>query len=334
MIKYMNFRTTPILIIGAGVAGLTIASKLQKEDYIILEARDRIGGRVLTRENHLDCGAAWVHGLHENPLTSLLSSDNLIPVAECNPWMHSENANIQYLTKDSNFTEEDRQRLAAKWKAQISEDLDIQSFLYMVEVWCGASICNLPPSFFEKGEELFGDYGGPHCLFKNGANTLIDALCKNVCKDKIICNQVVTNVVYTDDDFVKVYTKDGSAYCCKKLCITVPPGPLRDIVFDPPFVQPKLDALSRVKMGSYKKIQLEFDEVFWSRDVPMILTQGEDDQFVLWNNYMNTKKLPILEAICPADIGWSMVGKCDNEIIGSVMDHLKKYFRNVPFPKS
>jgi monoamine oxidase len=335
----MNFRKTPILIIGAGVAGLTIASKLRKEDYIILEARDRIGGRVFTHENNIDCGAAWVHGLNENPLTNLLSSDNLIPVAECNPWMHSENANIQYLMKDSNFTEEKRQQLAAKWKAQLTDgisnnDPEIQSFLYMIEVWCGASIRNLPASFFQEGEELFGDYGGPHCLFKKGAKTLIDALCNNVCKDNIICNQIVTNVVHTDDDFVKVYTRDGSIYTCKKLCVTVPPGPLRDIVFDPPLSQSKIDALSRVKMGSYKKVQLEFDEVFWNRDKPMILTQGEDDQFVLWNNYMSSKKLPILEAICPADIGWSMVGKGDDEIIGSVMDHLKKYFRNVPFPKS
>ena len=342
----MKSRTTPIIIIGAGVAGLTIASKFQPEDYIILEARDRIGGRVFTNEKKLDYGAAWVHGLHENPLTNILSSDNLIHVAECNPWMHSENANIQYLTKDSNFTEEKRQQLAKKWKTLVNEidcvgtieqalsqDPDIQSFLYMIEVWCGGSPRDLPTSFFQKGEELFGDYGGPHCLFKNGAKTLIDALCKNVCKDNIFCNQIVTNVVYTDD-LVKVYTRDGSIYNCKKLCITVPPGPLRDIAFDPPFTQPKIDALSKVKMGSYKKVQLEFDQVFWNCDVPMILTQDEDEQYILWNNYMSSKNVPILEAICPADKGWAMVGKQDEDIVGSVMDHLKKYFRNVPFPKS
>jgi monoamine oxidase len=105
-------------------------------------------------------------------------------------------------------------------------------------------------------------------------------------------------------------------------------------VFDPPFAQPKIDALSKVKMGSYKKVQLEFDQVFWNRDVPMILTQDEDEQYILWNNYMSSKNVPILEAICPADKGWAMVGKPDEDIVGSVMDHLKKYFRNVPFPKS
>jgi hypothetical protein len=49
---------------------------------------------------------------------------------------------------------------------------------------------------------------------------------------------------------------------------------------------------------------------------------------------MSSKNVPILEAICPADKGWAMVGKQDEDIVGSVMDHLKKYFRNVPFPKS
>jgi hypothetical protein len=84
------------IIIGAGVAGLTIASKLKNDDYIILEARERIGGRVFTNDKNIDDGAAWVHGLCDNPLTDLLLSEDLIPVAECNPWMHSENANITY----------------------------------------------------------------------------------------------------------------------------------------------------------------------------------------------------------------------------------------------
>jgi monoamine oxidase len=340
--------TIPIIIIGAGVAGLTIASKIQNEDYIILEARDRIGGRVFTNDKNIDDGAAWVHGLCENPLMTnrvLSEEEDLIPVAECNPWMHSENANITYLTKESIFT---RQALIDKWIktldeidckstieeafSHIDDDDDIRSFLYMIEVWCGGSIRNLPASFLNKQSELFGDYAGSHCLFKNGAKTLIESLSKG-CKDKIVCNQIVTKVVYTED-FVEVHTREGLVYYCKKLCITVPPGPLRDIVFNPPLVDEKIEALSRIKMGSYKKIQLEFDTVFWNHDVPMILTQNEDNEYILWNNYMSSKKLPILEAICPADNGWKLVGKCDEDIVDSVMDHLKKYFIDVPFPKS
>ncbi|MHA8087696.1 flavin monoamine oxidase family protein [Aquirufa sp. Wall-65K1] len=57
---------TEILIVGAGYAGIAAAKKLHAagKDFIILEARDRIGGRTLT-ENltsgpSVDMGAKWV----------------------------------------------------------------------------------------------------------------------------------------------------------------------------------------------------------------------------------------------------------------------------------
>ena len=79
--------------------------------------------------------------------------------------------------------------------------------------------------------------------------------------------------------------------------------------------------------------QWEFDEVFWN-DVPMILTRNEKNEYILWNNYMVSKNMPILEAICPADNGFKLTRKSDEEIVDTVLDHLKLYFKNVPFPKS
>lgn len=340
------------IIIGAGVAGLTIASKIPNDDYIILEARERIGGRVFTNDKNIDAGAAWVHGVCDNPLTDLLSSGDLIPVAECNPWMHSENANITYYLGEPAVPLE-RQALAEKWNELIqktnelnssttiaeafsffSEEDDMRSFLYMIEVWCGGSIQNLPLSFLQQPEcktALFGDYAGSHCLFKKGAQTLIESLSKN-CINKIICNQIVTKIIH-GTNVVEVHTREGLIYKCNKLCITIPPGPLRDIEFDPPLPPSKMESLSHIKMGSYKKIQLEFDEVFWN-DAPMILTRNEKNEYILWNNYMVSKNMPILEAICPADHGFRLSHKSDEEIVDTVLDHLKLYFKNVPFPKS
>lgn len=53
-------------IIGAGVSGLTTAYHLYKKgisDFIILESRDRIGGRIHTN-NHIDLGATWFQNYH------------------------------------------------------------------------------------------------------------------------------------------------------------------------------------------------------------------------------------------------------------------------------
>jgi monoamine oxidase len=56
------------IVLGAGMAGISAAHDLQKagEPVIILEARDRIGGRVFTRRDLADfpveLGAELIHG--------------------------------------------------------------------------------------------------------------------------------------------------------------------------------------------------------------------------------------------------------------------------------
>ncbi|MFK7968886.1 MAG: flavin monoamine oxidase family protein [Bacteroidia bacterium] len=55
------------IIIGAGLSGLSAAYALAQAgdtDFVILESRDRIGGRIHTVE-HIDFGATWFHDHHE-----------------------------------------------------------------------------------------------------------------------------------------------------------------------------------------------------------------------------------------------------------------------------
>ena len=376
----------PIIIIGSGVSGLTIASGIKDRNFLILEARERIGGRVFTNNNNLDMGAAWIHGSNQdNPLNKFIDIDSLIPVSTCNPWMHSENTQIKYLNKKYNITEETRQILASKWntmatkigniqnktiiegfeevKEECNGEFDLFSFLYMIEVWCGGSIKNISTSFLNENNytnALFGDYGGSHCLFKNGANTLIESIIntfdnKEEFYEKIRYNQIVTKVIY-NDYYVEVHTADGKIYNCNKVCITVPPGPLKDITFSPPLKTERVSALSKIKMGSYKKIQIEFnnEDIFWGDiDSPMFLTHNskidgemyylhkdlynESTQsfpYILWNNYKYSKNKPILEAVCPADIGWKLSGVNDESIIDIVTSQLRNYYPDMPEPKA
>ena len=67
----------PIIIIGAGLTGLTLGYYLEKQnkDFIIIESRSRIGGRVLTEIGKegipIELGATWLGQQHENLLKLL-----------------------------------------------------------------------------------------------------------------------------------------------------------------------------------------------------------------------------------------------------------------------
>ncbi|MEZ5228469.1 MAG: FAD-dependent oxidoreductase [Acidimicrobiales bacterium] len=75
-----------IIVIGAGVAGLTAARALADggHDVVVLEGRDRIGGRTHTADigsSSVDLGAAWIHGPHLNELTAAVEAAGL-------PWVN------------------------------------------------------------------------------------------------------------------------------------------------------------------------------------------------------------------------------------------------------
>jgi monoamine oxidase len=66
-----------VVVVGAGVAGLAAAEALLRRQHtvVVVEARDRIGGRTHTvhlGDTMVDLGAAWMQQLPTNPLVSLV----------------------------------------------------------------------------------------------------------------------------------------------------------------------------------------------------------------------------------------------------------------------
>ncbi|XP_055071806.2 spermine oxidase [Misgurnus anguillicaudatus] len=74
-----------VVVVGSGFAGLAAASTLVKAGFknvLVLEAKERIGGRVHTAkpftENVLEIGANWIHGQKGNPLFQIAKAENLL----------------------------------------------------------------------------------------------------------------------------------------------------------------------------------------------------------------------------------------------------------------
>lgn len=73
-----------IVIIGAGASGIAAATKLLSYGFrnvIILEAQDRIGGRIHTvpfGDNFIDLGAQWCHGEKDNVVYELVKDNGCL----------------------------------------------------------------------------------------------------------------------------------------------------------------------------------------------------------------------------------------------------------------
>ncbi|CAH0683080.1 unnamed protein product [Spodoptera exigua] len=75
-----------VLIIGAGMAGLSAANYLLNngmQDFKILEARKRIGGRIISipmKNQNVELGANWIHGVLGNPIFEIAMANNLVNI--------------------------------------------------------------------------------------------------------------------------------------------------------------------------------------------------------------------------------------------------------------
>ncbi|BFI03101.1 hypothetical protein MPTK1_1g00700 [Marchantia polymorpha subsp. ruderalis] len=74
-----NSRTPRVVIVGAGMAGIAAAQRLQRLassrlQLTVLEASERIGGRIRSSEfngERMELGATWIHGIDGSPIFKL-----------------------------------------------------------------------------------------------------------------------------------------------------------------------------------------------------------------------------------------------------------------------
>ncbi|XP_066975268.1 spermine oxidase isoform X2 [Macrobrachium rosenbergii] len=85
-----NMQSCKVVIIGAGMAGLAAANHLLKNnvrDFVILEGRNRAGGRIIAIKidnRKMELGANWIHGILGNPIYELASANGLVDIIQEN----------------------------------------------------------------------------------------------------------------------------------------------------------------------------------------------------------------------------------------------------------
>ncbi len=80
-----------VAIIGGGAAGIAAGKRLRAAnvDCLVIEARDRLGGRAWTVEASgfaLDFGCGWLHSADRNPWAAVAASESLTIDKSPPPW--------------------------------------------------------------------------------------------------------------------------------------------------------------------------------------------------------------------------------------------------------
>jgi monoamine oxidase len=192
-----------------------------------------------------------------------------------------------------------------------------------------------PPDWFYQEE---GDFRGPHCLVKGGMHEVLKPMIEKVGKT-IRLGRVVTEI-WQEDDSLFVQTEDGSTYETSACVVTLPVNCLhRDMpsLFQKtPLSAEKKEAVGYMSMGSYKKVMLSFDRIFWPVDPPflaMLRECGADTvpngtvgvppgigDSLLIDNVWAKDGVACLEAILVGNSANWATGRSDEEIRRAVLD--------------
>ncbi|KAL7086614.1 hypothetical protein ACP275_13G011500 [Erythranthe tilingii] len=290
-----------VIVIGAGFAGIAAARALHDASFqvILLESRDRIGGRVHTNYSFgfpVDLGASWLHGVSkENPLASIIgrlglplyrtSGDNSVLYdhdLESYALFDMEGNQVpQDLVSKVGVTFESILKETDLVRQESSEDMSIQRAIstvferrpdlrlegleHKVLQWY---LCRMEGWFAAdadtislKGWDQEELLPGGHGLMVRGYLPVINTLAKGL---DIRLGQRVTKVVRRYNG-VKVIVEDGRTFIADAAVIAVPLGVLKSntIEFEPRLPEWKEEAINDLGVGIENKIILHFDNVFW-----------------------------------------------------------------------
>lgn len=348
-----------VIVIGAGAAGLGAARLLQDEGYqvVILEARERIGGRVWTShawpESPLDLGASWIHGVEGNPVNELAQqfkvntvSTNYDNITTYDPagWALSDSERdkldrrLEELLVELAETREklDSDTTLGEALNQAAAELDLteaelRDLNYAanttIEHEYAADVAELSLFYWDEGE----GFGGPDVIFPKGYEQIFLSLAQGL---DIRLNHFVSQVEYGDDG-VRVST-DRGMFEADYVVVTLPLGVLQKNVvkFAPPLPQPKLEAIGNLGMGLLNKVYLRFREVFWAEESDLLGYIAPDKgEWAEWLNIYKYTGQPILLAFNAGTYGRYLESLADETIVSGAMQALRTiYGPDIPDP--
>ena len=266
------------LVIGAGFAGLAAARDLAQAgvEVTVLEARDRIGGRVWTSrawpDLPVDMGASWIHGVRGNPLTALADTAGAARVATSydsaaalgpggaeaeapEPWTIVAEAQTlaEGLEADLSLAEAVARTRAWARADAAGQDAIRQAVHRAIEQEYAGDWRDLSAWYFDAGQE----FGGGDVLFPAG----FDALARHAAEGLTIRLGAEVRSLEAGARSVVAILADGARIEAEAAVVTLPLSVLQAerVAFRPALSPAREAAIRALGMGRFVKCWLRFD---------------------------------------------------------------------------
>jgi monoamine oxidase len=290
------------LVIGAGAAGLAAAQTLQtaKRSVLILEARDRLGGRVHTNYDFaphpVEYGAEYIQG--EKVLTwkwvrrywmqtiptfarddqeFMYVNQKLLPFKQWSLLPGMEFLDFRSLKSNALY------QLLSDWIQSGKPDLSLAQFLSTHQIALPPEVYRIADHYVSASAAIdldrLGVYGMMELTYadgdrffrlKDGYTRLFEKFAAGL---NIRYQTPVTQIRWNAAG-VEVQTETGITYRAKQVVITLPLALLQQnaVAFEPELPDSKLSAIHGLGSGSITKLILKFDQPFWERKQEIFLT--------------------------------------------------------------
>ncbi len=302
------------MVVGAGIAGLTVANVLTHAgvECVVLEARDRIGGRLHTVDlagSPVDLGGSWIHHPIGNPLRSFADQTG-VPCRDGNPLnamsgfdcgegrrLSADEVEGSLALVFEDFPAAlDRLRAGSDQDASVAEAIEVylsetgltghaarrarQALRATIEADAADMSERHSLRWLWNEMEYDGDFFGD--LPVGGYRTLVGAMAGGI----DVRLQADVEEITVSEDVVQVRTASGLTEVGSHVVVAVPLGVLKRGIprFAPGLPADRLAAIDRLGFGRYEKIALRFGEAFWHEAglSHLMLFPSDPDEATLW----------------------------------------------------
>lgn len=345
------------IVVGAGVAGLTAARLLTGAGRrtVVLEARDRVGGRVTTDRTDgrvTDLGASWIHGIVDSPVAEAAEAFGMRTVEFTVGGYQPDSRPIVYFSPEGERLTDDAAAAFADDIRTVDATLadvvavsapdasyrDVTEDALSRQAWDDERLQRVREYLAHRSEEQYGAWiddmaahgldddsiDGDEVVFPDGYDRLPAHLAEGL---DIRVEHVVSEVRWGPDG-VSVRTDQGT-FTADTAIVTVPVGVLQSDMFaiEPALPEAVAGALARLKMNAFEKVFLRFPTKFWDDGVYAIRQQGHESR--RWHSWYDLTALhgePTLLTFAAGPTAREIREQADADVADEVLAQLRRLY--------